>query len=301
MRKQQGVLSDPRRSMHARWLLFFSVVSSLSYFVSATVCVLWFLRDIGIDVLGPPVQLLLRPLDVRPDVIPLVDDLRVPDYRLGQVWENLPARIIGLSFALASVRYYQNILGGLTTLVARSPALPGAPLRVAAEIAIRLMAPWASWLILWVNLVDARTWPLGTAIGYTGVMFSNVLCAVFATTYLARARRARLSTVPPGHQKVVGLDAFRQWGPTTTLYTGMVWIFAVLILNGTLQDTYVYALTVALVNIGLFYVIKTGINALDVRTGLNRCFLGAERLRYEAEATAARPSRPKDPALVAQT
>ncbi|MEV8441405.1 hypothetical protein AB0425_28835 [Actinosynnema sp. NPDC051121] len=285
MRKQQGVLSDPRRSMHARWLLFFSVVSSLSYFVSTTVCVLWFLRDIGIDVLGPPVQLLLRPLDVRPNVIPLIDDLRVPDYRLGRVWENLPARIIGLSFALASVRYYQNILGGLTTLVARSPALPGASLRVATEFAIRIMAPWGSWLILWVNLVDVHAWPIGTAIGYTGVVGSNVLCAVFASRHLARARESRLSTVPPEHQKIIGLDAFRQWGPTVTLYSTTVWIFAYLIVNGTLKDTYVYALSVALVNVGLFYVLKTGINALDVRTGLNRCFLAAERLRYEAEAT----------------
>ncbi|MBB5957123.1 serine/threonine protein kinase [Saccharothrix tamanrassetensis] len=284
MRKQQGVLADPRRSMHARWLLFFSVVSSLSYFTSTTVCVLWFLRDIGIDVLGPPVQLVLRPWDVPPGVIPLVDDLRVPDYKLGLVWENLPARIIGLSFALASVRYYQNILSGVTTLVARSSALPGAPLRIAAEIAIRAMAPWASWLILWVNLVDVRDWPLSTAIGYSGVVFSNVLCAAFATRYLALARAAELSTVPPEHQKIIGLDAFRQWGPTVTLYSVTVWVFAYLIMNGTLKDTYVYALSVALVNIGLFYVLKTGINALDVRTGLNRCFLAAERLRYEAEA-----------------
>ncbi|RKT55719.1 protein kinase domain-containing protein [Saccharothrix australiensis] len=302
MRKQQGVLGDARRSMHARWLLFFSVVSSLSYFVSATVCVLWFLRDLGIDVLGPPVQLLLRPWDVPPDVIPLVDDLRAPDYRLGKehVWENLPARIIGLSFALASVRYYQNILGGLTTLVAGSSALPGSLLRVATEVAIRLMAPWASWLILWVNLVDVDHWPLGTAIGYTGVVFSNLLCAAFASRYLALAREARLSTVPPEHQKIIGLDAFRQWGPTVTLYSTTVWIFAYLIINKTLKDTYVYALSVALVNIGLFYVLKTGINALDVRTGLNRCFLAAERLRYEAEATY-RPkplSARKEPVLV---
>ncbi|MFI9816317.1 hypothetical protein [Saccharothrix variisporea] len=300
MRRRQGVLSDARRSMHARWLLWFSVVSSLSYFVSATVCVLWFLRDVGIDVLGPPVQLLLRPFNVQPNVIPFVDDLRVPDYKIGQVWENLPARIIGLSFAFASVRYYQNILGGLTTLVARSPVLPGGWLRIAAEVSIRLMAPWASWLILWVNLVDTRMWPIGTAIGYTGVMASNLLCAAFATRSLAAARAARLSTVPPEHQKIIGLDAFRQWGPTITLYSTSVWIFAYLIMNGTLKDTYVYALSVALVNIGLFYVLKTGINALDVRTGLNRCFLAAERLRYEAEAryrpraAAARP----EPVLV---
>ena len=44
-----------------------------------------------------------------------------------------------------------------------------------------------------------------------------------------------------------------------------------------------YATLVALVNVGLFYLIKTGANVLDIRTGLNRCFLAAERLRYEKD------------------
>lgn len=283
LRKAQGVLADPRRSMHARWLLTFSVLSSISFALSLTVCVYWFLRDIGIDVLGPADQLVLRLLGARPDVIPLLDDLRRPGYELGRVWENLPARIIGVSFALASARYYQNILSGLTTRVADSPGAPRPVLRFGAELWMRIMSIWASWLILGVNLVDVRWWPIGTAVGYTGVLFSNILCARFATEQLARARRHGLSTVPPEHQKITGLDGFRQWGPTITFYAITVWTFAVLIVQGVLNDTYVYAAAVALVNIGLFYVIKTGVNALDVRTGLNRCFLAAERLRYEAD------------------
>lgn len=89
--------------------------------------------------------------------------------------------------------------------------------------------------------------------------------------------------MPPEHQSIAGLDAFRQWGPTISFYSLVVWTFAILIYTGVLKDIYVYAAAVALVNVGLFYVIKTGINALDVRTGLNRCFLAAERLRYEAD------------------
>ncbi|MDQ3762853.1 MAG: hypothetical protein M3460_14725 [Actinomycetota bacterium] len=67
------------------------------------------------------------------------------------------------------------------------------------------------------------------------------------------------------------------------VYAMTVWVFAVLIHMGVLKDVYVYATLVALVNVGLFYIIKTGANVLDIRTGLNRCFLAAERLRYEKE------------------
>lgn len=80
-----------------------------------------------------------------------------------------------------------NILGGLTTWVAQSPAMPGAPLRWGTEVAIRVMAVWSSWLIVGVNLIEVRWWPIASAIGYTWVVLSNVLCARFATKSLGTA------------------------------------------------------------------------------------------------------------------
>jgi serine/threonine protein kinase len=283
LRREQGVLSDPRRSMYARWLLVFSILASLNVVATSLVPIYWFLRDIGIGVLNPADEITLRLIGAKPDVIPLIDNLRASDYVLGQVAHNFPARLIGLSFSLAGVRYYMNILGGLTTRVAQSPAMSGVPLRWGTEVAIRVMAVWSSWLILGVNLVEVRWWPIASAIGYTWVVLSNVLCARFAMKFLTLARQRKFSTVPPEHQSIAGLDAFRQWGPTISLYSITVWIFAILIYVGVLKDIYVYAAAVALVNVGLFYIIKTGINALDIRTGLNRCFLAAERLRYEAD------------------
>lgn len=281
VRREQGVLSDPRRSMHARWLLAFSIFAAFNYFITAFVCISWFWRDIGIDILSPPIQVVLRLVGVDSSGVPLIDDLR--QYQLGQVVNNLPARIVGLSFALAGARYYQNILSGLTTKVAQSPALGGTTGRVVTEIAMRTMAIWSSWLILASNLVQVQWWPLATAIGYTGVLLANVLSARFATKYLTMARNCGLSTVPAPHQKVTGLDGYRQWAPSMFFYTITVWVFAIFIYYGILKDVYVYAILVALVNVVLFYIIKTGVNALDIRTGLNKCFLAAERLRYEKE------------------
>lgn len=283
VRKEQRALSEPRRSMHARWLLVFSTLSAFNYFITAFVCISWFWRDIGIDILSPPIQGVFRLIGVDSNGVPIIDDLRQSDYQLGQVEDNLPARIVGLSFALAGARYYQNILSGLTTRVVRSTALGGATSRVVTEIAMRTMAIWSSWLILASNLVQVRWWALATAIGYTGVLLANVTSARFATKYLTMAREYGLSTVPARHQKLTGLDSYRQWGPSMFLYASAVWVFAILIHLGVLKDVYVYATMVAVVNVGLFYIIKTGANALDIRTGLNRCFLAAERLRYEKE------------------
>ena len=283
VRKEQSVLSDPRRSMHARWLLVFSALAAFNYFISAFVCISWFWRDIGIDILSPPLQVGLRLIGVDYNGVPIIDGLRQPDYQLGQVEENFPARMVGLSFALVGARYYQNIFSGLTTRVARSSALDGDTSRIVTEVAMRTMAIWSSWLILAANLVQVRWWALATAIGYTGVLMANVSSARFATKYLTMAREYGLSTVPPPHQKITGLDSFQQWGPGMFLYAMAVWVFAILIHVGVLKDVYVYATLVAFINVGLLYIIKTGANALDIRTGLNRCFLAAERLRYEKE------------------
>lgn len=280
VRKDQKIFDDPRRSMYSRWLLGFSRLAAINFWVTATVCVYWLFRDIGIDVLNPQQQVVLKLAGVQANAIPLLDDLRRPDYQLGDIGQNLPARIVALSFALASVRFYQNILSGVTTRVAGAAT----PFRTTAEIAIRMHAVWSSWLILAANLIQPRWWPIGTAIGYSGVAVCVFFVARFATSSLDEARRHRLSTVPPAHQKVTGMDHVTQWPATIFFYTATVWGFGIAIYVGLLKDTYVYALVVVLVNIGLLYMITCGVRAFDVRIGLNRCTLAAERLRCATEA-----------------
>ncbi|TCO61992.1 hypothetical protein [Actinocrispum wychmicini] len=279
VRKEQRVLGDPRRSMYARWLIFFSRLAAINFWVSTAVCVYWLYRDVGIDILNPGQQAVLKLIGARSDAIPLIDDLRQPSYRLGDVLTNLPARLVALSFAFASIRFYQNVLSGITTRVASGNTL----FRVGAEIAIRSIAIWSSWLILAANLIQPRWWPLGTAVGYIGPLVCDVVLARFATRSLDQARQRGLSTVPPRHQKVTGLDQVLQWPATMLFYTTMVWGFGIAIYFGLLKDTYVYALVVVLVNIGLLYMITCGTRALDVRIGLTRCTLAAERIRCDTE------------------
>jgi serine/threonine protein kinase len=297
VRKEQKILGNPQRTMYARWLLVFSRLAAINFWVTAMVCVYWLFRDVGIDILNPQQQVVLKLMGAQPNAIPLIDDLRQPDYRLGDIVANLPARVVALSFAFAAIRFYHNILSGVTTRVAGTTTL----FRTTAEIAFRTLAVWSSWLVLAANLIQPRWWPLGTAIGYSGVVVCNFFLASFATRTLEQARRHGLSTVPPAHQKVTGLDEVTQWRVTMFFYTAMVWGFGTAIYVGLLKDTYVYALVVVLVNIGLLYMITCGIRAFDVRIGLNRCTLAAERLHCEAEANSglARPTSEPVKVLVA--
>jgi hypothetical protein len=78
--------------MYARWLLLFSILASLNFVATSLVPIYWFLRDIGIDILNPADEIVLRVIGARPDVIPVIDGLRASDYVLGQVTHNFPAR-----------------------------------------------------------------------------------------------------------------------------------------------------------------------------------------------------------------
>ena len=59
-----------------------------------------------------------------------------------------------------------------------------------------------------------------------------------------------------------------------------------LIDSGRLQDVYFYMSAMAAVNVGLFYLVKCGRHGAEVRGGLTRAFLAAERVRRVAEAPA---------------
>lgn len=280
VRRVQGVFADSRRSLYARYLLTFAVICAISWYVTGGLVVAWTLRDFGIGVAPRQVEIAQIIRNEDPNVIPILDDLRAPGYRIGDLENNLPARIVCLSGVLISTRFYQNIFGGLTTLFAfRYPR----KLRwwaYVTEFSTRMFSFWWAFVILALTLIQPRWWPVGTAIVLTGVWLTTATSASFAKSAMRLAHDSGLSTVPPRHQRINGLRMFEQWVPSMGVFVLAVWILAILIQAGALQDVIVYATIMSTVNIGLFYSIKTGIDAPDVRGGLTRCFLAAERLHY---------------------
>jgi hypothetical protein len=217
-----------------------------------------------------------------------LDALRRPDYHVpphdqSEMLVNLSARIIGFSFALASAKYYENLIAGVTPLFAAQISARGIRwLALVAEFSSRLLMSW--WwmpLILVATLVDARWWPICSAIGMTSVLVANASWALFCQRIVSEAHKddkKPVGVLPRAIEQVTGLDGFIRWPASMFVYCSVVWTVGLLLEFKVLQDMIVYASCVAVVNIVLFYILRCGRQAAVVRTGLTRIVLAAERL-----------------------
>ncbi|MFF3854140.1 hypothetical protein [Micromonospora sp. NPDC002575] len=247
IRRRQGLYRNPRRSMNIRWLLFASWLSAAAWYVAAAVLITWWLRDLGWDWGNQAIAFLQQATDTPPDRFPYLDDLRQPDYPISDFAQNLPVRMVGLSFLLVGARYYQNLFAGLTPLVAGLRQGWLSLLAVLAELHMRLFAVAAFLLVLPPTLVQGRWWSVLTSVGVLFVFFCNWSCLSFAALALRRAKAAQLSTVPAG--RIAGLEAFSHWTPSAAFYAVACGVIGVLIYLGLVKDVYVYASAVTAINI----------------------------------------------------
>jgi serine/threonine protein kinase len=282
IRRTQGLYRDPRRGMHVRWLLLWSWISASAWYVAATVLVIWWLRDLRWDWSNQAIALLQRATGTPQDKFPYLDQLRQPDYPIPDLAGNLHVRMVGMSFLMVGARYYQNLFAGLTPLIAGLRQGRLSLLAILAETQMRLFSIMAFVLVMPPTLIQRDWWPIFTATGILFTFLCNWICLSFARSAVRRAKARHLSTVPTG--RIAGLEAFSDWTPSAAFYTSAVWTIGLLVYFGLVRDVYVYAGAVTAINTVLFYVIKcSGNSAADVRIGLGRACLAAERLRYTSE------------------
>lgn len=286
IRRDQNLYRDQRRGMYVRWLLLWSWVSALAWYVGITVLVTWWLRDLGLDWGNQAIAFLQQIAGTSKDEFPYLDSLRQSDYPIPDLLGNLPVRLAGLSFLLVGARFYQNLLSGITPLVTGPGQGRLSAQALVAEGFMRLFSLTAFVLVMPATLVQRRWWPLLTALGILLTFLCNLSLITFARAALRRARAERLSIVPAGRS--AALDSFADWTPSAAFYAVATGTIGTLIYLDLVKDVYVYAGAVTAINIVLFYLIKcSGDSAADVRIGLGRAFLAAERLRYVAEARSA--------------
>lgn len=276
--RREQLSRDSRRGMHVRWLLFWSLLSAGSWYITVTIVVTWWLRDLDLDWDNQPVVLLQRLTNTPKDQFPYLDLLRAPDYQIPDLAGNLPVRLVGLSFAIIAARYYQGLFASLTPLATGWRSGPLSVRAVTAETLMRMGTVVPAVLILLPTLIERRWWAIATALGVTYIFLCNWACNAFAKEAIRQARARGLSTVPRG--KIPGLESFGQWAPSALLYAISTWVVGSLITGGQLKDVYFYASAVAAINIVLFYIIKCGRNLPHVRAGLSRACLAAERIQY---------------------
>ncbi|MEU4196318.1 hypothetical protein AB0E69_30730 [Kribbella sp. NPDC026611] len=279
--RRQHRAPEQTRVLHRlyRWSWISGVVSS-----TTTVFVLWWLfRDANWDWGNPLVEGLNRlaqgkAVGAVQDGFPLIDRMRVSGYVVPDFSHNWLARAVGLSYALLGIKMYQSPFARISPLAAADKT-PKLRFRAwAAELNMRLFAIINAALVLSVTFVDARFWPIASALGQTYALVLTVAVVKFSESALAVARTADISTVPDENSDVTGLKEFAAWIPSSLFYSLIVWIIGILIYIGKLQDVELYAATVAAVNLGLFYVIKCGLGGRDIRIALQRAVLAAERV-----------------------
>ncbi|WP_406114783.1 hypothetical protein [Streptomyces sp. NBC_01014] len=277
MRRRQGDRPDAHRSQFTNWLLFWSLLSALIWAVTNTVVLTWILRDLNLS-WGNSLVDLVQHASHNPTGLPIVDSWRASDYRVPDWRANLPARIVGLSYAIAAPKYYQMLFSGLTPIVIGWRAGALSRLALATETIMRIMAVAPCMLVLAITLVEPRWWPINSAIGQCLTWLANFLTLAYIRAVIARSRHLGLSTVPSDDSKITGLSQFTQWVPTSLFYATAVLTIGTFLYLQLLHDTYVYALAVASTNVFLFYVIKCGIGGPTIRVAIVRTCLAAERV-----------------------
>ncbi|WP_020579540.1 hypothetical protein [Actinopolymorpha alba] len=277
VRRQQELYRDPRRNMRVRWLLAWSTVSAACWALTATIVLMWTLRNAGLDWDNQIIVLFRKLLGAEPDEFPLLDQLRADDYEPPLGAESTALGLLGLSFTLVGVKYYQSLFAAVSPMVVGWRAGSLTAKALLAECSMRAWAIVPLATILPPLLIQPRWWPIFVAASMTFVTLSNWASSLFGRSALGRAREYGLSTVP-GH--VSGINTYTSWIPGNTFYALTLWIVGTLLYIGAAQDTMVYIIAIMFVNVVQLYVVKCGLQGPDIRAGLSRACIAAERLRY---------------------
>jgi hypothetical protein len=277
MRRRQGAQQTANRMLFTNWLLAWSFIAAVAWAVTNATVITWLLRDLNLS-WGNTLVDLIQHVSNDPNGLPIVDSWRNSDYHLPDWRANLPARIVGLSYAIAAPKYYEMLFSGLTPLVLGWRAGAVSWLALAAETTMRMMAVAPCTLVMTATLIEPRWWTINSAIGQCLTCLANYLTLAYIHAVLARSRRLGLSTVPGDDGKITGYSSFSQWAPTSLFYAAAVLTIGTCIYVNLLHDVYVYALAVTSINVVLFYVIKCGVGGPTIRVTMARTCLAAERV-----------------------
>ena len=230
-------LVQPR---YAAYLLFFAMVSSACW---------WFI--------------------VAKTALAKLDDLVVGDFKPLPDGDELAAHVIALSQALVAAKFYQTILGRVTTR-----GLPGFLPRV-TEIAMRAMTvvamPTTALAVYW----KPSLWPWTCAAGALAVAVTNLLMLVLAQRVLRSAEK-EFSGAPAVPRLTA--NGFDQWWWTMLLYAIVIAVIAFGLQLGWLHDTAAYVFGLVLISAGIHYLAKCVRAGFAIRGELAHAFFLGERM-----------------------
>lgn len=277
IRREQNLYRDPDRNMRVRWLLFWSTLSAVTWTATSAVVIMWTLRNTGWDWDNQIIVFLQKVSGAPSDEFPVLDQLRATDYEVPPGVTPLALGLLGLSFTLVGVKYYQSLFVDITPMVIGWRAGCLTRYALGMEFGMRIWTFFPFFMILTPLLFQPKWWLLSAALGMTLVTVSNWFASLFGRVVMARALDAGLSTVP---EHVSGISTFSSWIPGNIMWAASLWSVGVLLYSGIAQDAMVYIVVVGAVNVIQLYGVKCSIHGPDVRAGLGRACVTAERLKY---------------------
>jgi serine/threonine protein kinase len=189
-------------------------------------------------------------------------------FEVGEFWENLPGRLVAISFSLTAVTYYVN---NFSTL---SPKRLGVRIGDASEVAMRATSLGLVFPIMWAMVYAPHAWPLCSAIGTMLVVVNNF----FALRIAIRGNRVgwRFST-----RRAVGdrfiTDVFKEWWVLMGAYSVSMFAIGVLLMTGLAHDETIFAVLVIVINVAKMYRLNCVETAPQVRGSLSRDILTLRR------------------------
>jgi serine/threonine protein kinase len=277
VRRKQNLYRDAKQKILVLWLFCWSTLSAAICAVTSTLVVMWTLRNTHRAMNSQAVLAAQKTFGASSDWFPVLDRLRVTGYEIPPGATPLALGLLGLSFTLVGVKYYQSLFADITPMLVGWRAGRLSIHALGVEIGMRIWTVLPIVLIPTALLVQPQWWLLCSAIGMTLVTVSNLLASSFGRTAVSTAREVGLSTVP---ERVSGIDTYLSWMPGNVLWAAFQWGVGILLYAGAIQDTMVYIIVVGVMNMLQLYGIKCGIQGPDVRAGLVRACIVAERLKY---------------------
>lgn len=273
--RDQGRTADVSRLRQAQRLRRWAWGAAFLLWGTAALVATWWLEDLGIGWQAKWIEVVNIALAKAGSDFDFFAAMRMDGYVVPDPWGNLPARLVGFSFALVNARLYLNLFAEISPLSSLPRRGRHRFLTYATEFGLRSMAVLPSLCVILPTLVQGDWWPLATQIGlvWTAAVFSVFIA--FERDIHRRARTAGLSTVPEGEFPPGRLA---RWRPTLVIYCVPVLGIGTLIMLDLVQDELVYASFVSLINLSIYYFKSAGADAPRVRTELSRAFLAAERL-----------------------
>ena len=189
-------------------------------------------------------------------------DLTNARVEIGAFWDNLPGRLVPLTFALTAVTYYNNIFAAITTR-----AVHGWRAR-ASEACMRSTTFGLYVAILWAMLWAPHAWPLCAGLGTMLVVLNNFFVWRLAVQARRAAQTAGFSTVTDESDRFVA--DFREWFALMAAYSLTMTLVGILLLTDVARDEAIYAYTVCFINVFKMYRLNCVQLAPRARAGVER-------------------------------